>query len=155
MYRQLPAAKFYGVGPKQSLDQKINFINENNNLARKIVEVNKRKDFITGLVDKKHSDKQRKHSCSFLTPKLSSVSRIKSHKPSEEKVIAKGRDSGSYQLGSLNKESRNKRHLEINKLNRVIATTLIDCKPHVSFAEHLVNSQKVSVTSPFIYLETI
>ena len=75
MYRQLPAAKFFGVGPKQSLDQKINFINENNNLARRIVEVNNRKEFMTGLVDKRTVDKQKKHSNSILTPKLSSISK--------------------------------------------------------------------------------
>ena len=49
MYNKLPAAKFYGIGPKQSLDQKLNFINENNCLARRIISVGKRKDCISGL----------------------------------------------------------------------------------------------------------
>ena len=57
MYQKLPAAKFYGIGPKQTLDQKINFINENNNLARRILEVGKRKEYITGLVDPKKLEK--------------------------------------------------------------------------------------------------
>ena len=36
MFQRLPAAFFNGIGPKKSLDERISFINENNNLARKI-----------------------------------------------------------------------------------------------------------------------
>lgn len=40
------------MGPKKSLDQKIDFINENNNLARRIIKVGNRIDFnMTAGVD--------------------------------------------------------------------------------------------------------
>ena len=45
MFQQLPQAQFFGVGPKKSLDQKIDFINENNHLARRIIQIGNRKDF--------------------------------------------------------------------------------------------------------------
>ena len=45
MFQKLPVALFSGVGPKKSLDQRISFVNENNNLARKIDEIHKRKDY--------------------------------------------------------------------------------------------------------------
>ena len=38
----LPATKFYGIGPKKSLDQTIDFINENRTLANRINNVNTR-----------------------------------------------------------------------------------------------------------------
>lgn len=50
MYNYLPSTHFYGIGPKQSLDEKITFINENNNLARRIIDIGRRKEFISGLV---------------------------------------------------------------------------------------------------------
>lgn len=49
MFQKLPAALFTGIGPKKSLDQRISFVNENNNLARKIDEIHRRKDFQSGL----------------------------------------------------------------------------------------------------------
>ena len=42
MFRNLPATKFYGIGPKKSLDQTIDFINENRTLANRINKVNNR-----------------------------------------------------------------------------------------------------------------
>jgi hypothetical protein len=41
---------YFGSGPKQSLDQKITFINENNCLAKRITEIGNRKEF--GLLPK-------------------------------------------------------------------------------------------------------
>ena len=43
---------FIGAGPRQSLDQKISFVNENNNLAQRIMSVGQRKDFLSGLLQK-------------------------------------------------------------------------------------------------------
>ena len=42
MFLNLPATKFYGIGPKKSLDQTIDFINENRTLANRINTVNNR-----------------------------------------------------------------------------------------------------------------
>lgn len=42
MFLNLPATKFYGIGPKKSLDQTIDFINENRTLANRINSVNSR-----------------------------------------------------------------------------------------------------------------
>jgi hypothetical protein len=42
MFLNLPATKFYGIGPKKSLDQTIDFINENRTLASRINTVNHR-----------------------------------------------------------------------------------------------------------------
>lgn len=44
MFLNLPATKFYGIGPKKSLDQTIDFINENRTLANRINHVNNRLD---------------------------------------------------------------------------------------------------------------
>lgn len=39
---------YIGAGPRLSLDQKINFINENNCLAKRITEVGQRHEFLGG-----------------------------------------------------------------------------------------------------------
>ena len=48
MFLNLPATKFYGIGPKKSLDQTIDFINENRTLANRINHVNNRLDEVRG-----------------------------------------------------------------------------------------------------------
>ena len=40
---------YVGAGPRLSLDQKINFINENNCLAKRIIQVGNRQAFLSGL----------------------------------------------------------------------------------------------------------
>jgi hypothetical protein len=37
---------YVGVGPRKSLDEKINFINENNSLARRIIKVGTRTSYL-------------------------------------------------------------------------------------------------------------
>lgn len=40
---------YIGAGPHLSLDQKISFINENNCLAKRITQIGRRKEFLSGL----------------------------------------------------------------------------------------------------------
>lgn len=42
---------YIGAGPRLSLDQKINFINENNCLAKRITEVGNRNEFMSGVLE--------------------------------------------------------------------------------------------------------
>lgn len=41
---------YIGVGPKQSFDQKLNYINENTTLAQRIDTIGKRRHFISGFI---------------------------------------------------------------------------------------------------------
>eukprot|EP00356_Strombidium_inclinatum_P012607 CAMPEP_0170485848 /NCGR_PEP_ID=MMETSP0208-20121228/5011_1 /TAXON_ID=197538 /ORGANISM="Strombidium inclinatum, Strain S3" /LENGTH=134 /DNA_ID=CAMNT_0010759617 /DNA_START=55 /DNA_END=459 /DNA_ORIENTATION=+ len=134
MYQRLPAVLYNGVGPKQSLDQKINFINENNNLARRIIEVGKRKEFLNGLVtdSKQAYHRQRKVAGGNQTTSTmrSLVNSLPSGPPS---IISKnsgggekffgssgggGTDQLGHRVGSLNLASRKARNNEIIKDNR-------------------------------------
>ena len=56
--------RYFGSGPKQSLDQKITFINENNCLAKRITEIGNRNNF--GLLPKSQNMKTRKPSFGHL-----------------------------------------------------------------------------------------
>ena len=38
-FKHLNTEKYVGLGPRRSMDEKISFINENKNLAKKIVKV--------------------------------------------------------------------------------------------------------------------
>ena len=102
MYRRLPPTQFFGIGPKQSLDEKISFINENNNLARRIIDVGRRKEFITGL---------------------SIDSNRRSPEPSSHRrSLSVQKESGhNYLVGSLNKELRRKNQDIIIKSNNRFA----------------------------------
>jgi hypothetical protein len=46
---------YIGAGPRLSLDQKINFINENNCLAKRITEVGNRNEFMSGILESKNN----------------------------------------------------------------------------------------------------
>ena len=48
---------YIGAGPRLSLDQKINFINENNCLAKRITEVGNRQEFMSGVLDNRNQNK--------------------------------------------------------------------------------------------------
>lgn len=48
---------YIGAGPRLSLDQKINFINENNCLAKRITEVGNRQEFMSGILDPRSNKK--------------------------------------------------------------------------------------------------
>jgi len=41
------------------MDEKINFINENKNLARRIIDIGKRKEFISGLVAESYREQSK------------------------------------------------------------------------------------------------
>lgn len=98
------------------MDEKISFINENNNLARRIIDIGRRKEFITGLVQ----DSSRK------SPELTRRSISVNKEPLTNR---------NYVIGSLNSELRKQNQQIIIKGNSRLAKTLVKVKPMVDFKE--------------------
>ena len=120
---------YIGAGPRLSLDQKINFINENNCLAKRITEVGNRQEFMSGILDSNSKKK------SYLNSSRSKSSLNSSY------VKLPGID---HQVGSLNGEKRKRDFQHITRFNLIMAKKLIDTKSVISYDELTKHNKFVS-----------
>ena len=100
---------YIGAGPRLSLDQKINFINENNCLAKRITCVGNRE---TQSKQRSKSSFNQTSRSSFKLPGI------------------------DHKVGSLNGEQRFQEFRKIARYNLMIAKKLIDTKSVVNYDEH-------------------
>ena len=117
---------YVGAGPRLSLDQKISFINENNCLAKRIIEVGNRQEFLAGSLERNGSGVKKRLNSGRSTM-------------SGRKVIIPGTD---HRIGSTNNIKRKREFEELTRTNLKMAKKLIDTKSVISYdaqVKHSIN----------------
>ena len=132
---------YVGAGPRLSIDQKINFVNENNCLAKRIIAVGNRQDFLSGLLDRPRNI--------FNNRRRSSQSR-NSHSAAKSRTSLRNdsyvRLPGlNHRVGSLNGKIRQEEFSKITRFNLIMAKKLIDTKAVISFDDQMRHTRKVSL----------
>lgn len=134
---------YVGAGPRLSIDQKINFVNENNCLAKRIIAVGNRQAYLSGLLDgpnKAAWGRQR----NSLGRNSRSASRSRGSLHSASYVRLPGLH---HKVGSLNGRQRQDDFNQITRFNLVMAKKLIDTKAVISFDDQMKHTRKVSSIS--------
>lgn len=131
---------YVGAGPRLSLDQKITFVNENNCLARRIIQVGNRSQFMSGFLDRngrsRGGSRMSKNS-SRQTLSYSSNSRRLSARNDGKGIHLPGLD---HKVGTTNSAQRRREFEQISRYNLKMAKKLIDTKSVISYDEQLRHS---------------
>jgi hypothetical protein len=130
---------YVGAGPRLSIDQKINFVNENNCLAKRIIAVGNRQDFLSGLLDGPNASFYgRKRAAKSRNSRSGSQSRTSLHNNSYVRLPGL-----EHKVGSLNGKRRLDDFNQITRFNLVMAKKLIDTKAVISFDDQMRHTKKV------------